>query len=235
MVPTTSRESQAPPRRRRGQLWVGLALVLAGLALLGYVGWQLLGTNVVSQRKQQAIVEHTQQEWSPQARVSLRAKADAEAARGYSAEALLRIPALGADYVVPVQEGTSDRVLSEGFGHFDGSAGPGQVGNYGLAAHRVTHGEPLRDMPRLRPGDTVVVETRSRTYTYRLDTDPRDLVVSFSSTWVIDPVPRNPVAGGVQPDQRAGGRLITLTTCSELFHTDDRMIAFGHLVRSRPR
>ena len=29
-----------------------------------------------------------------------------------------------------------------------------------------------------------------------------------------------------------GQRLITLTTCSEIFHTDDRMIAFGHLVRT---
>jgi sortase A len=34
----------------------------------------------------------------------------------------------------------------------------------------------------------------------------------------------------VQPAQRPGQRLITLTTCSELFHTDNRMIAFGHLV-----
>jgi sortase A len=38
----------------------------------------------------------------------------------------------------------------------------------------------------------------------------------------------------VQPAQRPGQRLITLTTCSELFHTDNRMIAFGHLVGSRP-
>ena len=33
-----------------------------------------------------------------------------------------------------------------------------------------------------------------------------------------------------QPAQRPGQRLITLTTCSEIFHTDNRMIAFGHLV-----
>ena len=43
-----------------------------------------------------------------------------------------------------------------------------------------------------------------------------------------------PVQAGVplgDVDARSGGpRLITLTTCAELFHTDDRMIAFGHLV-----
>ena len=45
----------------------------------------------------------------------------------------------------------------------------------------------------------------------------------------------DPVDGGVQPAQEDGQRLITLATCSELFHTDDRMIAFGHLVTTEPR
>jgi sortase A len=35
--------------------------------------------------------------------------------------------------------------------------------------------------------------------------------------------------------QRPGQKLITLTTCAELFHTDNRMIAFGHLVDTAPR
>jgi sortase A len=29
--------------------------------------------------------------------------------------------------------------------------------------------------------------------------------------------------------------LITLTTCSEIFHTDNRMIAFGHLIEVRDK
>ena len=49
---------------------------------------------------------------------------------------------------------------------------------------------------------------------------------------MIDPLPKNPEPGGVQPAQRRGQRLITLTTCSEIFHTDDRSIAFGHLVKA---
>jgi len=224
-----------PPKRgRRGLkalLWAGVALVLAGLVMLGYVGWQLYGTNVVSARKQKQIVERTQQMWAAEPEVSVQGKPE----RHRSAAALIRIPAFGSDYVLPVQQGTSDGVLSEGFGHFDGTADPGEVGNYALAGHRVTHGEPLRNMPSLRPGDTVVVETRTRRFTYRLDTDPNLLTVSFSGVWVIDPLPENPVPGGLQPSQRAGQRLITLTTCSELFHTDNRMIAFGHLVRSAPR
>jgi len=51
---------------------------------------------------------------------------------------------------------------------------------------------------------------------------------------VIDNLPKNP-RGGVEPSQKPGQKLITLTTCAELFHTDNRMIAFGHLVDTTPR
>ena len=218
-------------RARRGAaFYLGVGLVLAGLALLGYVAWQFFGTNVVSERKQRTLVEKTEQSWrvAPGTEIS----EDRGKLPG-AADALIRIPRFGRDYVMPVQEGVSERVLAEGYGHFAHSAEPGQKGNYALAAHRVTHGQPLRDMPDLRPGDTVVVETREATYTYALDTDPNDLVVTFRDVWVVDPRPVNPDPSGVQAPDDA--RLITLTTCAELFHTENRMIAFGHLVSSTPR
>ena len=189
-----------PPRRgRRGLgtlLWSGVALILAGLVMLGYVGWQFYGTNVVSARKQKQIVERTQQMWAAEPEVSVRARPE----RHRSAAALVRIPAFGSDYVLPVQQGISDGVLAEGFGHFDGTAGPGEIGNYALAGHRVTHGEPLRNMPSLRPGDTVLVETRTRRFTYRLDTDPNLLTVVVQRRLghrpaAREPGPRRPAAG----------------------------------------
>jgi sortase A len=219
----------APPTRGRGGLfWTGLVLVLAGVVLLGYVAWQLLGTDVVAHHEQRRIVERTERQWSRDATTTLERRRD----RSGTADALVRIPRFGRDYVVPVQVGVSDAVLAKGYGHFAHTARPGQVGNYALAAHRVTHGEPLRHMPDLRPGDKVLVQTRDHTYTYRLDTDPNRLVVGFRDVWVIDPLPRNP-HGGVQPAQRPGQRLLTLSTCSELFHTDSRMVVFGHLVSTR--
>ena len=211
--------------------WVGIALVLAGLGLLAYVAWQFYGTNVVAHRKQQKIVEQTQREWRSEGGAGATGRVEGVDLGG--ATALIRIPKFGKDYVMPVQAGVSDAVLAEGFGHFKDSVAPGQVGNFAVAAHRVTHGEPLRDMPDLRPGDKVVVQTQDRTYTYRLDTNPNDLIVTFEDVWVIDRLPRNP-DGGVQPAQRPGQKLLTLTTCAELFHTDNRMIAFGHLVDVEP-
>jgi sortase A len=152
-----------------------------------------------------------------------------------AATALVRIPRFGDDYVMPVLEGTSDDVLAAGFGHFADTAGPGEKGNYALAAHRVTHGEPLRRMPDLQAGDEEIIETRTTTYTYELTSGGDDLVVPFTAGWVVDPLPTNPEEGGVQPAQEPGQRLITLTTCSEIFHTDNRMVAFGVLKDRQPR
>jgi sortase A len=214
---------------RRVVFWLGLAMLVAGLALLGYVGWQFWGTNWTSHRQQQAVTKNLEQEWS---RPGATLKQQPKFVPKGKASALIRIPKFGKKYVVPVLEGTSENVLARGFGHFDETAHPGQVGNYAIAGHRVTHGEPLRRMPELRPGDRIIVETVSATYTYRLDTDPNKLIVPFTGTWVLEQDPKNPDSGGVQPEQVAGQRLITLTTCSELFHTDNRMIAFGHLVKA---
>ncbi len=216
-------------RRRGWTFWIGLGLVLAGLSLLAWIGWQLYGTNVVSQRRHEQTVEQLQREW---AQPPGEARAEVETPQG-SASAVLRIPALGDDFAVPVLEGLTDDALASGIGHFETSAGPGEVGNYALAGHRVTHGEPLRDMPALQPGDEVVVETRDMVYTYVLDTGGRQLRVPFTAGWVVDPRPVNP-DGGVGPLEGAD-RLITLTTCAELFHTDDRLVAFGHLLRAEPR
>jgi len=224
-------------RRTRGgrgvAFYVGLAMVLGGLGLLGYVGWQFYGTNIVARQTQERVVADLQQEWRTNAPDT---SPDEPKTRLGRASALIRIPRFGDDYVIPVLEGIGDDELSSGYGHFPNTAAPGEVGNYALAAHRVTHGEPLRDMPKLRPGDEVVVETRETIFTYELDTNPNDLIVTFEGIWVIDPVPTNPSRGGVQPpSQEPGQQLITLTTCAELFNTDNRMIAFGHLVDTEPR
>lgn len=214
--------------RRGVTFWLGLGMVVAGLALLGYVGWQLFGTNIVSERRQREAVAALERQWRDEPAPTVGAGPSTKDVKLGDATALIRIPRFGDDYVMPVFEGVADDVLAKGFGHFDDAAQAGEKGNYALAAHRVTHGEPLRDMPKLRPGDKVVVETREAVYTYVLDTDPNELVVTFQDVWVVGPQPENPAAGGVEPVDHP--RLITLTTCAELFHTDNRMIAFGHLV-----
>lgn len=214
----------------------GLLLVAVGLALLAYVAWQLWGTNWQSQRAQERIVEDVRDEWQVGERAELSpGTVEVVAVPEGNVSALVRIPRFGDDYVIPVLEGTSDTVLAAGYGHFTGTADPGEVGNYALAAHRVTHGEPLRDMPELQVGDEIIVETREATHTYVLTTGGDALEVPFTETWVIDPLPTNPDEGEPQPAQEEGQRLITLTTCAEIFATDQRLIAFGVLEETVPR
>ena len=90
-------------------------------------------------------------------------------------------------------------------------------------------------MPSLDIGDKVIVETQYATYTYVLISGGDDLRVTFHDIWVIDTVPDNPDPDGIEPPQLSGQRLITLTTCAELFHTDDRLIAFGVLKDTKLR
>ncbi|MET1060304.1 MAG: class E sortase [Nocardioides sp.] len=223
--------------RRRWARRLGLLLIVAGLAVLGYVGWQFWGTTWLSHKTQERIVTDVQKDWDKKPGATGEtgsANGAVEVPEG-DVTALVRIPRFGDDYVVPVLEGTDDDVLAAGYGHFAGSAEPGKVGNYALAAHRITHGEPLRGMPDLEVGDEVVVETRAATYTYALTSAGDALTVPFTSVWVVDPLPDNPEEGGVEPEQEPGQRLLTLTTCSELFHTDNRLVAFGVLVDREPR
>lgn len=226
---TQQPQSGQPAGRALG--FLGVFLIAFGVVVGGYVLWQMYGTNIASQRAHREIVTDVERAWAAEDRAGgSPARPQTTPTKYGDVEAVIRIPRFGNDYAVPVLAGTSDAVLSAGYGHFEGTAAAGKVGNYALAAHRVTHGEPLRRMPELVAGDEVVVETRDWTYTYELDTAGAALRVPFTETWVLEEVPDNPRAGGIEPAQEPGQRLITLTTCAELFSTDGRLIAFGHLV-----
>ena len=223
---------EAPTTRRRITFWTGCGLIAAGLAILAWVAWQFWGTNWQSQRRHTEVREALVDGWSE--------GQDVVRTDFGNASAILRVPRFGKDFQVPVLEGSSDEVLAAGVGHMDDTGGgedatqPGDKGNYILAGHRVTHGEPFAGFPDLRPGDKIIVETRAATYTYVLDTGGEDLVLPFTATWVLDPFPVNPKEGGVQPPGDVGDELITLVTCSEIFHTDNRSVAFGHLEETSP-
>ncbi|MFJ3978826.1 class E sortase [Streptomyces sp. NPDC090021] len=141
------------------------------------------------------------------------------------AYAVLRIPRLG--LVVPVAQGIDKRtVLDKGYvGQYPGTAGPGERGNFALAGHRNTHGEPFRYVNRLRAGDELIVDMRGRRYTYVVgkvlsETTERD-------TGVIAPVPRSvvkPEYGYAEP-----GAYITLTTCTPEYSSKYRLVVWGTL------
>ena len=139
--------------------------------------------------------------------------------------ALIYIPRLrDRVWALPVSAGAGTASLSKGVGHMPDSALPGQLGNFAVAGHRATHGAPLADVDRLRPGDAVIVRTKSHWFVYRLD---RDAMVLPDQSWVADPVPGNPKVSPVS-------RLITLITCEPRFGSEKRWIWWGTLRKVLP-
>lgn len=205
-------QTGSPVRRKsrwRVITFFGAAFILAGLGLLGYVSWQYFGTNIVSKQKQAMIKKDVTAEWS----------------RGIDGNAigLLRIPRLGKDYEAPIVPGFDPTALAKGVGSYPKGAKPGEIGNFAIAGHRVTHGELFRDFLKLRKGDKIVVETRTKIFTYKLRDNGTDRTLDFTVGW---PLMSNPIDRNFIPTKP----ILTMLTCSELFHTRNRNVVFGDLV-----
>ena len=211
-------------------------MVVAALSYFGWVGYQYFGTNAPAQAAQKAEVSGLKEQWqsggganapSPSDSATPGASAGSAAARPSldQAMAILRIPAFGDSYEVPIVAGTSDAALAKGVGWYDSTSLPGQIGNFAVAGHRITHGQPFARLLELKQGDQVIVETRTAVYTYVIDEAPSTVTVQDVDSWVLDPVPG-------KTDVVPTRALITLTTCQDLFHSPDRSVGFGHLVNT---
>ncbi|MEU5700856.1 class E sortase [Streptomyces aurantiacus] len=151
--------------------------------------------------------------------------------RWTQAYAILAIPRLGLR--VPVAEGVSKAgVLNKGYvGHYPGTVQPGRVGNFALAGHRNTHGEPFRHIDRLRRGDRIQVETKAAVYTYVVDrTLPRTLPGDGGTVRRIPRSTVKPSYGYTDP-----GYYLTLTTCTPEYTSKYRLVVWGKLGSMRPR
>ena len=76
----------------------------------------------------------------------------------------LEIPAL--DLQTPIIDDDDTRSLLRGAGHIRGTAMPGGLGNFVIAAHRDTYFRPLQG---IKPGMKILVVTPETTYVYIVD------------------------------------------------------------------
>jgi sortase A len=82
----------------------------------------------------------------------------------------LRIPRIGTNVVVV--EGTTESALRAGAGHYPETPLPCTNGNVSIAGHRTTYGKPFADVDRLRPGDTITLQTPIGSCTYAVSQPP---------------------------------------------------------------
>jgi sortase A len=211
---------------------VGEILITLGLVLFLFCAYQLFYTNVVADEAMKSEVSDLHKLWAePPVARSVQPSvpgpfdtADSQGKAG-AAFAILHIPRLG-DKSIPVLQGTTLDLLGRGVGHYKDSALPGRIGNFAVAGHRKTHGEPFRYLDEMRAGDLIVVETADTWYTYREDRDP--FIVDPTDLGVVAPVPDRP---GAAPSRK----LITLTTCNPWWASTQRMIVTGDLIAQQPR
>ncbi|MFC6235517.1 class E sortase, partial [Leucobacter soli] len=226
------------PRRRRKRLSpltvIGELLVVGGVAVLGFFGWQYAMTQIVVPAQQQALAAQDSARWAAasQAEEPWDGEVPVTAAHAPGEVfGLLHIPAIGERFTYRVAEGTDPEtvlnVSDKGIGRYETTQMPGDYGNLGLAAHRsgpwIT---PFREVMELRVGDPIYLETEDGWYTYRF----RSLEYVLPSAYdVLNPFPRIDV-------DPAEDRLMTLTTCHpKNGGTEERAIAYAVFDRFQPR
>lgn len=189
-------------------------------AVLGlYLFYELVVTNFVSTTHAQTLAREFSKDMGPE---KIRLQYQTGETIG-----LVYIPKLK-DRVwgLPVIEGIEAEQVDRGIGHYPSKSLPGEPGNYALAGHRATHGEPFAEFEKLAVDDRVFLSTPQGWFEYALEKDAK---VSARDTWVLDPLKFS--ANGIT---LKGLSHITLTTCDPRWNSTKRWVWWGSLVAVYP-
>ncbi|MEX2406535.1 MAG: sortase [Actinomycetota bacterium] len=204
------RDATKDRRRRRGRVLriAGVVLILAALAVGGYVWWLLWGTGLTTRAAQNDLRPRFEE------RIATRPAEEAPPRTVIvpgEAVAILRIPKIELNYVVV--EGTDTESLKKGPGHYDWTSYPWEdTGRVAIAGHRTTYGAPFWSLNELKPGDRIVLATEYGIFNYRV-TESRIILPSQAA--VLHET-ENPT--------------LVLTTCNPRFSAAERLVVFAQRV-----
>jgi sortase A len=208
--------------RAAGEIFLTFGVI--GLLFISYLIW---GTALRADSAQRQLSNELNQEWR---QAPVRGDAAGASLEQFDVAtgqpfAFITIPAFGPHWRFTLIQGTALAQLDLSPGHVPGTQWPGQVGNFAVAGHRVTAGNPFWSLPSLQAGDLVYIQTRLNQYTYRITGKQWVMPTDLS---VLDPVPGHPA-------QRPARRLITLITCDPAWTGTHRVIVTGVLISAKPR
>ncbi|WP_426569136.1 class E sortase [Streptomyces canus] len=210
--------------------------ITVGTVIVLFVVYVLFWTGVKADRVMDDQIDRLRDQWAqepaPAAGTQAPGTSSSAAPAGPPASykrgkpfAIMYIPRLGFTWNKPVLEGTATGTLKKGLGHYAETARLGETGNFAVAGHRRTYGDPFKDFPQLRRGDAVVLTDGTTWFTYRIDQGPYRTVPT--DVEVIDALPRK--SGYTRP-----GRYLTLTTCDPEWGHSHRLIVWAHLDSTQP-
>jgi sortase A len=165
--------------------WSQFTLAIAGVAAVAYCGIVLTETWLF-RRKTDAELDQVQ----------LRMPTTPGPGIVASGGLVGRLEVVRLGMSVAIAEGTTEGVLRHAAGHIEGTTFPGMRGNVGIAGHRDTLFQPLRN---IRQNDVILLTTLQGQYRYRV-----------VLTQIVPPSD----VGVLVPD---GGEILTLVTCHPFF------------------
>jgi len=127
----------------------------------------------------------------------------------------IRIPRIGANYVVV--DGTNAGDLRKGPGLYEQTPFPGAGGTTAIAGHRTTYGAPFRRVDQLKRGNRIIVTMPYGQFTYTVE---RLRIVLPTALWVIN---------------RVSYDRLVLSACHPLYSAAKRIIVFARLTDAKPR
>ena len=204
---------------------IGELILIAGVFVAAFTLWNLYVTDLQAERQTAQAVEDFKAPCPDITSLDERTSPPPETGAVTAGEvfATMHVPAWRY-MTIPIKEGTSQAVLNTGAaGHYLNTAMPGQVGNFSVAGHRRTYGSNFRRVDILKPGDPIIVETKTAWIIYKVESTR---IVSPKNLEVIKPNPLIPQAA-------AKDRYLTMTTCHPEYGNSERFIVhniFDHWV-----
>jgi sortase A len=219
------------PKPKKDWYWflgrLGSSLIILGLLMFLFVGYQLWGTGIEEAQSQNklenrfndiAVTTTSTPSTSvaplisePPVTTTVTPPQPIVINEG-DPIAIIVIPTIGVTKYVVAGVQTAD--LKKGPGHYPATPFPGELGNASIAGHRTTYGEPFRHLDDLSIGDPIIItDLMGRKFTYLVSNQQ---VVEATDSWVV---------ATTDPTKA----ILTLTTCHPEFSAKQRLIVSAEL------
>lgn len=142
--------------------FIGLILIVVGLTLIGGT----IKDKIDTKKKQQMLVNIFEGDSTVEEKFNVE-DIYSEISSKYTPIAIMDIPSI--EFTQGVVEGIDNEAIKYYIGHFEGTAMPGEKGNFAVAAHRISrYSDAFINLHKLEQGDKIKVKNKEKEFTYEV-------------------------------------------------------------------